>query len=207
MNLFVADASTPYLYRGIIRNGKTELELTPVPRDRDDYIRIPAEFKPDALILGNGPGSFTGIRSLFSYARSYAMIQQIPIFTFSSLSLWHSLLSLNKDEILFLKVNRNIFYSYDPLLPDAHGTITASNSAAPSNRKTSCFTKSFRGDQNCPFESVTIRDLPKTISYIPALPTAAEIQSTGENWQYTGINYGHELMFLPKELQHDRNHP
>ncbi|RME16294.1 MAG: tRNA (adenosine(37)-N6)-threonylcarbamoyltransferase complex dimerization subunit type 1 TsaB [Bdellovibrio sp.] len=78
----------------------------------------------EALSLGNGPGSFTGLRVAVNFIRSLSYALNKPIYPFSSLELLHSPLSSTNYTLCTLKAFRNLIYfslyppqDTKPLLP------------------------------------------------------------------------------------------
>lgn len=66
----------------------------------------------EAFALGSGPGSFTGLRILFSYFKTLALLWEKPIVGFSSFQFWRRALRgsfPSQDHILLFQFNRNLF--------------------------------------------------------------------------------------------------
>jgi tRNA A37 threonylcarbamoyladenosine modification protein TsaB len=65
----------------------------------------------EEIYLGEGPGSFVGLRSAFAYARMLSMLREIPCRTFHSSRLWHLLLGVPMDEWLLMRTNAKLYYA------------------------------------------------------------------------------------------------
>lgn len=63
------------------------------------------------IYLGEGPGSFVGLRSSFAYVRMLAMLRGIACRTFRSSRLWHILLGVPQDAWLLMRTNARLFYA------------------------------------------------------------------------------------------------
>ncbi len=65
----------------------------------------------EEIYLGEGPGSFVGLRSAFAYTRMLAMLRQISCRTFHSSRLWHLLLGVPQHEWLLMRTNARLYYA------------------------------------------------------------------------------------------------
>ena len=63
------------------------------------------------MYLGEGPGSFVGLRSAFAYGRMLAMLRSVACRTFHSSRLWHILLGVPQSEWLLMRTNASLFYA------------------------------------------------------------------------------------------------
>jgi len=70
----------------------------------------------DEIWLGQGPGSFTGLRVSFSYIRAWSLLGNVKLRLFHSSLLWRKLLQLRDVEWLLFPINANLFYGdrFDP---------------------------------------------------------------------------------------------
>ncbi len=60
--------------------------------------------------LGEGPGSFVGLRSSFAYVRMLVMLAGKPCRTFFSSRLWRALFGIEPDAWLLTRTNARLFY-------------------------------------------------------------------------------------------------
>lgn len=215
MNIVVLDASTPFFFSALAKTddaGRLSLlngNISKVSPERDDWTFKSFEtlFKDansfsaheiNAFYMGNGPGSFTGLRSLFAFMRTLSMLDKIPLITFHSLAFWHSILAHKSDDLLLTRVNRNLFYLYDPETPDTHSMVnTTSALEIPGNREILCRLDSWRGESECPFPKASVVSTPEKVSSLPFAQLPPDWREEKHHWHSSEINYGHELNFLP----------
>lgn len=96
MNLLAFDASTDNLSLGMLYGGKVIVDHNEQARFCSSRLiaRIDKYFKKfrltlkdfDALVVGRGPGSFTGLRIAFSVAKGLSVSCGIPVITIGSFS-------------------------------------------------------------------------------------------------------------------------
>lgn len=67
--------------------------------------------------LGEGPGSFVGLRSSFAYVRMLAMLAGTPCRTFFSSRLWRALFGISPGDWLLTRTNARLYYA-DRFTPD-----------------------------------------------------------------------------------------
>ena len=63
----------------------------------------------DGILLGKGPGSFTSLRIAHSYLRVFAMLRQMPVFSFDSLLFWQSRFAASSEAVLIHTSKTTIF--------------------------------------------------------------------------------------------------
>lgn len=129
MKVIAIDNSTDTLYMELFeaqgeKYRSLKQKIFRPERGRDDWlVRALDDFydidnlqeEKDAFALGEGPGSFTGLRILFSYIKTLAQIKRIPVITFSSLKLWQSAVCREYPQEGFLfQANRNLFHLIPP---------------------------------------------------------------------------------------------
>lgn len=67
--------------------------------------------------LGEGPGSFVGLRSSFAYVRMLAMLTGKPCRTFYSSRLWRALFGIQPNDWLLTRTNARLYYA-DRFVPE-----------------------------------------------------------------------------------------
>ncbi|HMV35355.1 MAG TPA: hypothetical protein PKD60_05635 [Turneriella sp.] len=111
------DSSTRHLLVGRVSKAGTALRCTETSAAGENAIDLAvADLFPDLaeiseICLGEGPGSFVGLRSAFAYTRMFAMLRAIPCRTFHSSRLWHLLLGVPQDEWLLMRTNAKLYYA------------------------------------------------------------------------------------------------
>jgi hypothetical protein len=75
-----------------------------------------AELFPDPreiaeIWLGQGPGSFVGLRSSFAYVRMLAMLSRIPCRIFLSSRLWRSFFGVAPEDWFLTRTNAKLYYA------------------------------------------------------------------------------------------------
>lgn len=133
MNRLIVDTSTSHTFLQFIKRGKTNhMELTKASLERDDWFAklVDEYFEEDldSVAIGRGPGSFTGLRISFAYIKIRCLLQNIPLFTFSSGRFWHSFFELPENAWLCIRMNKNMYYAFNSL-----GDFKAVESSALSN--------------------------------------------------------------------------
>lgn len=61
--------------------------------------------------LGEGPGSFVGLRSSFAYVRMLAMLAGTPCRTFFSSRMWRSLFAVQPESWFLTRTNARLYYA------------------------------------------------------------------------------------------------
>lgn len=212
------DSSTPWLILFLLKeNNESWQEVDQrkiyIPQDRDDWLYIEVknfvknQNEIHVLALGEGPGSFTGLRVSFSFFRIWALLKDLPIVLVKSLSFWERILVEKSQTPLLIRANRNIFFGKkEPKstleskpLPTWHQEL---NSAL-------VFAEAWRGNKSFPifwenfpkFQEVTLND--KKI-HPPNLPAYEEILKNREryHWKNALPFYGLPLNFQenPKRI-------
>jgi hypothetical protein len=94
MKKLIIDSSTSFYITILIeRDNQVYSKVHKTKYSRDDLIhRIYCKFRPDTVFIGRGPGSFTGLRNIFSYFSVLQKISDINIYSVSSLDIWRTAL-------------------------------------------------------------------------------------------------------------------
>lgn len=120
MILLTMDTSSRYCYASISESGKNiKSFLREIPKERDDWVSVffnellcGQNASVDALALGSGPGSFTGLRLSFSYFKTWSLLKGLPLYIVSSAYLWRGILEIPDNGILLNQVNKNMYYAF-----------------------------------------------------------------------------------------------
>ncbi|MFO1472833.1 MAG: hypothetical protein U1F27_17585 [Turneriella sp.] len=112
--------------------------------------------------LGEGPGSFVGLRSSFAYVRMLAMLTGKPCRTFYSSRLWRALFGIAPSAWLMTRTNARLFYA--DRFTTARETLVV-DIAAEGERP--------RGEVYC-----------FTDTWISAAPAKKGGQGMGQGWKY-----------------------
>lgn len=121
----IIDTSTPWLIALALKaddQGRLSLlanKSSYINREKDNWMH--SSYKTltestveaaafDHMILGRGPGSFTGLRVSFAYLKTIAMLNDIPVSTVNSMQLWHTLLCEDRHSLLLVRTNRVLYY-------------------------------------------------------------------------------------------------
>lgn len=112
------DTSTRYLaFARVEGDGVGKLIAKTVADNGEETIdQAVAELFPKSeeiaeIWLGEGPGSFVGLRSSFAYARMLAMLSGVPCRTFFSSRLWRSFFSVTENDWFLTRTNARLFYA------------------------------------------------------------------------------------------------
>ena len=117
-NYLLIDIATPYFCILHIKfnPGSLEIENHRIGRiDSSNDTWFDALFSEafseefDGILLGKGPGSFTSLRIAHSYLRVFAMLRQIPVFSFDSLLFWQSGFAASSEAVLIHTSKTTIF--------------------------------------------------------------------------------------------------
>lgn len=114
----IIDTSSRYLVTGRIENtGPAKLTAAESILQGEDAVdsAVHALF-PDlgelqSLWLGQGPGSFVGLRSSFAYARMLVMLRNVECRVFWSSLLWRQIFSVPADAWLLTRTNAKLYYA------------------------------------------------------------------------------------------------
>lgn len=112
--------------------------------------------------LGEGPGSFVGLRSSFAYVRMLAMLAGTPCRTFFSSRLWRALFGISPGDWLLTRTNARLYYA-DRFTPDRETLVV--DVAAEGERP--------RGDVYCFADT-----------WISAAQGKITSNSTDQGWKY-----------------------
>lgn len=211
MRILAVDSSTPFLYTAIYDKNGTELKLSeqkiePISLKRDDWLsRAVAGFdfnRLDAIALGCGPGSFTGLRVSFSYMRTRAMLEKLPVYLFSSLHLWYNGFSEDENDLLLTRINRRMYYGFSPRQPGfLHGDTAFWQRHITGNlyRRVMLWPETWR--RHISEESTGLEDVnnfrPVSVpAAISTLPPLKEPEDERRSWDAEPF-YGHEPEFIP----------
>lgn len=114
----IIDTSTRYLVAGRAEHeGPVELRaVTSISRGEDAVDSMIAGLFPDlgelkTLVLGQGPGSFVGLRSSFAYARMLVMLRQLDCRVFWSSLMWRQIFSVPREAWFLTRTNAKLFYA------------------------------------------------------------------------------------------------
>lgn len=151
------------------------------------------------LYLGEGPGSFVGLRSAFAYARMLAMLRSLPCRTFHSARLWHLLLGVPQEEWLLLRTNARLYYAerFNPARESLAVDIAAAGDLSGAIH---CYQGSWQA-RKAPAENDTIpahwqlREFAPDSLTEPILDTALLRLSEVKPHNLLTPLYGHELHF------------
>lgn len=111
------DTSTRYQIFARVESGADSVLIKSAAESGEDTIDTAvAELFPDLnaigeIWLGEGPGSFVGLRSSFAYVRMLTMLRSLPCRTFHSSRLWHQLLGVPAGDWLLLRTNARMYYA------------------------------------------------------------------------------------------------
>jgi tRNA threonylcarbamoyl adenosine modification protein YeaZ len=99
MNLLVLDSSTGTLFLGLLVNGEPKDYLVEtLDRQQSEWMvpRLMSFLKKNqltmqevnAFVVGDGPGSFTGVRLGLTLVKTFALLKPMPVYPISSLQLF-----------------------------------------------------------------------------------------------------------------------
>jgi tRNA threonylcarbamoyladenosine biosynthesis protein TsaB len=134
MTRLIMDSSTNYLYIALI---KDDIEvwkyLQKGNNDHSEKLSVLLKLmleetkmnvaNIDEIVVGKGPGSYTGVRVSMTIAKVFAWAKQIRLFTYSALDLIASS-KLKKDGIFLIKLDARRGNSFFKVLQFHHGTAT-----------------------------------------------------------------------------------
>ncbi len=96
-----------------------------------------------AIWLGQGPGSFVGLRSSFAYARMLVMLRQLDCRTFWSSLLWRQIFSVPESAWFLTRTNAQLFYA-DRFTADREAAAIGAAEAAALEGDVYCFSDSWK---------------------------------------------------------------
>lgn len=114
-----------------------------------------AELFPDLgtlgeIWLGEGPGSFVGLRSSFAYVRMLTMLRSLSCRTFHSSRLWHQLLGVPAGDWLLMRTNQRMYYA-ERFLPEREACARDLAEARELKGNISCYNDSWKAkNENAP---------------------------------------------------------
>ncbi len=222
ISLIAADTSTPFLSLTLLVAGSkqatqwqlAEQILVPIPTDRDDWFHTAVNNLLNrqhhnqlaALAIGRGPGAFTGLRISFSYFRTLAALQDIPLVPFSSLEYWRACFPIDDKQPFLTRINRNLFYGSKTKGGDFKALPLGEWYHEIEEANVWCDT--WRDNVRFP---VLESDWPRfrflnsemLNCHIPDLPSPADLFSATNPypWHECHPEYGHELPFLKNPVQ------
>ncbi|AFM13545.1 hypothetical protein [Turneriella parva] len=131
----IIDTSSRYLVAGRIENtGPLKLTAAESMVQGEDAVdnAVHALF-PDlrdlqSLLLGQGPGSFVGLRSSFAYARMLVMLRNVECRVFWSSLLWRQIFSVPDDAWLLTRTNAKLYYA-DRFAPEREALAVEADAA------------------------------------------------------------------------------
>lgn len=99
MNVLVLDSSTSTLFLGLLVNGQPkDYFVETLDRQQSEWMlpRLISFLQKHGLtmqdvhgfVVGDGPGSFTGVRLALTLVKTFALLQPIPVYPISSLQLF-----------------------------------------------------------------------------------------------------------------------
>lgn len=149
----IIDTSTRYLVAGRIE-GSAPIKLMAtesITQGEDAVDRVIGALFPDlselkAFWLGQGPGSFVGLRSSFAYARMLVMLRQVECRVFWSSLLWRQLFSVPAADWLLTRTNAKLYYA-DRFTPQREAVAVESEAALALGARLFCLQDSWVGSQ------------------------------------------------------------
>lgn len=121
MNILAVDTSTPQVTAGIVRDGETVAEQLHLDARAHNEVLVPliqqcltdsgmAATELDAVVVGCGPGPFTGLRVGMATAASFADALGIPCYGICSLDALASGAGSARDELVVTDARRREVY-------------------------------------------------------------------------------------------------
>ena len=195
----VIDTSTRYLVAGRVE-GSGPIKLSAVEsisRGEDAVDGAIAELFPDlgemkSLWLGQGPGSFVGLRSSFAYARMLVMLRQLDCQVFWSSLLWRQIFAVPRQAWFLSRTNAKLFYA-DRFTPDREAHAIEADAARSLDGDVFCLSDSWQPQPN----GAAHQPAPTTIGTM--LHMADARWSLPDSWL--------SQLALSQPLQHDALHP
>jgi tRNA A37 threonylcarbamoyladenosine modification protein TsaB len=204
MNLLI-DTSTRHLV--FAKPGEEKLIVKTAAVDGDGVIdEAVAALFPDLsevgeIWLGEGPGSFVGLRSSFSYVRMLAMLTGLPCRTFYSSRLWRHFFGVPAEAWFLMRTNARLFYA-ERFAADGSRearAVTGADVASLAGGEVFCFIDSWLArDEKSPAELTAPWQLLRFAEARPAAKTLTpELLILSERKRHDNLNplYGHELNF------------
>jgi tRNA threonylcarbamoyladenosine biosynthesis protein TsaB len=132
MNIIYIDSVTEWMVIGLYKienQATTQISLIKERVPREGGVKLPQrlrellqeepQWKTHALLVVNGPGSFTGIRIGVSFARAYSQALQIPCMGIGSIELY--------SHYYFSKLNTRSLVLLDGRMKKVYGGATSEN--------------------------------------------------------------------------------
>jgi len=158
-----------------------------------------SDTRPRAIWLGQGPGSFVGLRSSFAYARMYAMLSGIECRLFFSSRLWRSIFGLADSDWFLTRTNAKLYYA-DRFVPEREAVAVEAGVAQSLKPMVYTFADSWSSAK--PIETkIPGRELKLAPEMVTAQVLAPQKLKPSEPMPYDALSplYGHELNFVKKE--------
>lgn len=149
MSALLLDTSTRHLIAARLSGNESRfLCLETALYGEDALDQAVATLFPDLdaigeIYLGEGPGSFVGLRSSFAYVRMLAMLRKICCRTFRSSMLWHLLLGVPPNDWLLLRTNARMFYA-ERFCPQSEAIALELSNATALDGAIYCYADSWR---------------------------------------------------------------
>lgn len=144
------DTSTRYLICARVESeeGCVLTASENIARNEDAIDAAVARLFPDldelrGIWLGQGPGSFVGLRSSFAYARMLVMLRQLDCRTFWSSLLWRQIFSVPETAWFLTRTNAKLFYA-DRFATERDAAAIGPDAAAALNGEVFCFSESWK---------------------------------------------------------------
>ncbi|MFZ5627835.1 MAG: hypothetical protein ACOY5B_01820 [Spirochaetota bacterium] len=204
-NALLIDSSTRHLLVGRIGGTGTALRITETVAEGENAMDLAvAALFPDLaeiteVYLGEGPGSFVGLRSAFAYTRMLAMLRSIPCRTFHSSRLWHLLLGVPLDEWLLMRTNAKLYYA-ERFVPGRESAAVGIADAGKLTGKIHCYsgswlTKNMQAEENeIPAHWQKTDFVPEKIPGFQVDSALLRLSEVKPHDELSPI-YGHELHF------------
>lgn len=118
---FVLDTAFSPVFMGLYSSDKmVRADFFSVPDQNDEWLfrfftdgKVPLT-QVEKISIGRGPGSFTGLRAGFTFARVMSSLREVPVLTFDSMEFRRRSYGFEGDEVMVLQMNRNMYYGYIP---------------------------------------------------------------------------------------------
>jgi tRNA A37 threonylcarbamoyladenosine modification protein TsaB len=199
------DASTRHVLVGRYDGAALTLRCTETASVGENAIDLavsalfPDLIELSEIYLGEGPGSFVGLRSAFAYTRTLAMLRKIPCRTFYSSRLWHVLLSVPQNEWLLMRTNASLFYA-ERFVPGRESAAVDITAAGSLTGRIHCYPGSWLGKNaqsekdELPAHWQKTEFAPEKVSGIQVDSALLRLSAVKPHNSLTPI-YGHELHF------------
>ncbi|MDH5717773.1 MAG: hypothetical protein OEZ22_09055 [Spirochaetia bacterium] len=217
-NIIAFDTSTKWVYITRLKEDKEKKlilkhhEIKKIPKNTDTWFYELLEeklksFRPNAIAIGEGPGSFTGLRISYTYARILGMKWDIPIIPFHSLELWQSAFNISKNDFFIIPANKNVFYMYDLKKKKSYAVIKENLKTYLHSKKNKFYfwphallTNHQYDDEILSLENINLLNKP-SLKKIKLPVSSLEILDTEPEkyvWKNAQPKYGHKLEYTKK---------